>query len=612
MNGKGISRRFVLRGGAEIAVLGAAVLGTNGGINLAGHAPEAADSLRFFLDRHMPSYRESYLPNPEVIIPQEVAFSSYERLGLGERFPKTLSEGAFRVLSQKIARLASRYFKPDKNLDGKAQEEEFYRYNESFLQKTLAVSEHLGVDFPAILLMWQTSGENKSSVKAIREDVRNERIRVGTGLAKNLLGESVSPFLIKVLRTANNITDSVKIPYYALPRLEGPVTLGIHDIEFIMIARGLNDIKDSLPEKWDELEIYLSKRAPKFLKDTQRYIELYDDFDALSERITSEVQGPLEIRNYLSKFYSESALRAFLSDGENVDAYQLMRTTVFWAFVSELDSLVSIDGYETRPEIVEALALKKAVDYYLQSQDPTIFFFDQISNPKMISVLREDAQRGNKTALDLLKKAEIFSKASDQIIEFDRRIASDYEEEKLEDDVDFQVLTGVAHSRWLLRDAYRHVQRKKPESLIFNSSDELAYTVFLALSNRESAPSYQLAGIRPLDRATLTFLPPKDMYKTMDEFIHQVYRNFEEKDPSADFRTFARYLYHLLEERIVGRLIGTSPSSLGEDKKLGNFIDQAISFGAYKKIFVLPHCSWMRTPDAIFGYISQMKSQDQT
>lgn len=612
MSEKRVSRRSIIKGGAEISVLGAIVLGTKGGINLAGHAPEAADSLRFFLDRHMPSYQESYLPNPEVIIPLEVASSSYERLGLRERFPKTLSESAFGILSQKIARLSSRYFKPDKNLDGKAQEEGFYRYNESFLQKILTVSEHLEVDFPAILLMWQTSGENKSSVKAIREDVRNERIRVGTGFAKNLFGESVSPFLIRVLRTANDITDSVKIPYYALPRLEGPVTLGLHDIEFIMIARGLKDIKNSLPEKWEALEAYLGKRAPKFLQDAKRYIELYDSFDSLSERITSEVKESLDIRNYLSKFYSGSVLRDFLSDGENVDAYQLMRTTVFWAFVSELDSLVSIDGYETRPEIIEALALNKTIDYYLKSQDLSAFFLDQISNPKMIAILKEDAQKGNKVALDLLGEAEVFRAASDQIIEFDRKIASDFEKEKLEEDVDFQILTGVIHSRWLLRDAYQHIHGKNPANLNFSSPDELAFNVFLALANRESAPAYQLAGIRPLDRATLTFLPPEAMYRTMDEFIARVYKNFEEKDPTTDFKTFARYLYHLLEERIVSRLIGTSPILLGKNKELGSFIKQSIDFGAYKKIFVLPHCSWMRTPDATFGYISKMKTESQS
>lgn len=489
------------------------------------------------------------------------------------------------------------YFRPDKIQDQESQTKEFYRFSEKFFQKILDCSDELEVDFIGVLLMWQVSGANTSSVESLRKDVRDEQVRAGTTIAEDLIGSRSGPLLINALRARNmNL-------YYAMARLQGPVSLGIHDIETIMIARGLVDLQASLPDRWN---------PPRFFEKFSSYVNLYRSYEELSNKIVNQVQESNEAQEYLSHLHTREKLKDFLSDGDKVDAYQFIRTTVFWANVSELSHIISIGGYNTRPEIVESLALENTIDSYLAFGSPTSFFLDQIANPKMIKKLKKDASNGSLVARKLLEMCGEFDKASDQIIAFDRNIAADLVDKKTEQNLEFQIFTGVSYARWLLNDAYKFTHGHATRKIAFDNPHDLAFHAFLGTGNRETGPSYQLAGSRPLNRATLPFLPPEDMFKTMNDFIENVYQKFEKVHPQTNFKTFARYLFSLFEERYFVRITGTNRYLLDDDSKMGDFIHKAIQFGAYKNVITLPHCSWARSLEATIGYIAEVTKDQQT
>lgn len=227
----------------------------------------------------------------------------------------------------------------------------------------------------------------------------------------------------------------------------------------------------------------------------------------------------------------------------------------------------------------------------------------------MIARLAEDAKEGNPQAKRLFNMALDFQKAGDEVIKDDREIAKSLVEERTEQDVEFQLLTGVAYARWLLSDAWGYTHGTRPEEIRFDNSQDLAYHAFLANLNRENAPIYQLAGVRPLNRASLVFGLPRQLFESMDRFIDRVYRAVEQGgDPRRDFRAFAWYFTHLIEEPYAQAFTGTSLGKLSGDKKLQRFIALAKEFGAYRTIVTPPHCSSMRALETTIGYGAEMAS----
>lgn len=588
------------------AAAAAATLAAQAGINLYPHRKETIDTLDFALNRHQPD-KESYMhPNPRDMLPREKSDELFEKLKLEKKYPQTLNKDAFHLLSQRITRLATLYFKPDSNRTDEAIENDFYSFNENFFRKLTDTCSQLEVDFPSTLLMWQVSAANTSSVKSYQQDIRDELLRVGAGSAENLIGQSSGPLIINVARKINSIIPSpIDATYYALPRIQGGVSLGIHDVENIMITRGLKDLENSLPERWKEIEDYLRSRAPRYFNEYSRYTENYNRFEEMAETIAEKVKTSGNIQTYLRKFYTPQKMKDIMTSGETVDAYQFLRTTLFWAVVSEFNQDIQARAHVTTPEIIERLALRTAIDQYNAQENPSGFFLDQFANPKIVAILKED-EGHDPVAEELLGYYRKFHAASDQLIAKDRSVSAAVEKEGLEQDLEFQLLTGVAYTRWLLHDAYKHTHKEDTKRIGFDTSHETAFHSFLATSNREAGPSYQLAATRPLERASSTFLPPEVNFGTMDNFIKNVYHKFEPVSPLVDYKTFARYFIQLAEERYFTCWFGTNRYLLDSDPKIERFIKDAVKFGAYENLIVPPHSSWMRSLEATVGYISEM------
>ena len=575
---------------------------------------EIQASEQFVLERTYPDQSVTYMPsNPENILPQGISDNIYDALKLTERYPSTLDRNSFHTISQHIARLASLYYRPDKGKDRVTIDAAFYAFTKQFFQKILQCSDELEVDFVGTLLMWQTSGDNTSSPRAYQQDIRDEIIRMGIRLIDATLRQNPNLIALKSVGPISNLLGKDMLPFYdfATARFEGPVTLGIHDIETVMIGRGLRDLQKSLPDSWLAIASYLKNRSPRFFEQTFRYVDLYDRFDLLSHAIIHEIHTSQDVQQYLQQFYMRDKLRDFLLDGDQIDGYQYLRTTAFWAYLTDINSNITISGYDYMPLKNEQEALEKAIDYYIAQDNPSGFYLDQIANPKMVAHLQRDIDNGNVTAQKLLEQYITFHNMSDQIIAADAEIAAAITTDELEMDVDFQILTGVSYTRWLLHDAYKHIHREDRRSIVFEDPNELAYHAFLATANRESSPTYELAGTRPLDRATLTFLPPEKMFQTIDAYIKQVYNTIEPSNPQRDFDLFSYYFLNLIKERLFPPIIGgIHEYELSKDKRMKKFIEQSEKFGAYQNIITLPFSSWFRSFTATAGYIAKLNEKE--
>lgn len=604
LNEKGVSRRKFLKLlglTASLTTLGAV---SGEGLNFALNPAARADA-DLILRRRTTREGEYYIPpDLEDFLPKDYSDQVFDSLKLDKRSPNTITKETFYKISQKVARLASFYFEPNPSLDKTHQQEEFGKHCVKFFGQMMNYTDEMKVDFVATLLTWQNSGENTSSFQAQKDDLRDENIRALLSFTEKLSGVETSGMLISLMRRLNVNS------YYQMPRLESGSTLGIHDIEIVMIIRGLLDLKQTRPDYWPKIEKVL-QRFPNFNNQYQSYADKYAEFDQQSDKISEDVNGSVEVQQYLSGFKNESVLKALTTTNNQVDDYQFMRTTTFWANVCNLQSKTSLGAYVAASWELEQQALAVAIKQYLLAPTASAIFFDQIGNPKMLAKLEQDAQMGNATAERLLATAKKFNSDGDRLNKQDRLISAALIDDGTEQDMEFQLVTGTAYSKWLLKNAYRHTHPDSDgmDKIAFNSPGEVAYHAFLACANRENGTVFQLAGSGPLHGMTLPFLPSAQMYAVMDRFVKDVYRQFEQKAPQDDFATFIRYFTNMFEEAYIPSLIGINRYLINDDEKTGEFIQAAEKHGVYKNIITPPHCSWIRALSATAPYITLMRNK---
>lgn len=594
--GKNISRRkFIeLIFGTGGALAGAAVANRLfGDENNQNHTLAVAE---FWQSRQLPDIKNSFIPtNPEAPLSKETTNTIFDKLGLAEKYPKTINKDAFHLILQKPSRIAALYLQ---EADGVTQEE-FNRHCVHFFEQMYGFSNEMGVDFIATLLMFQVSGDANSSVKAQQKDVLDEMARTGLGVGDILAGPLAASGLITVLRGLNIGA------YYAMARLEGPVTLGIHDIETIMTARSLIDLEQTLPEPWPNIARKLKAAAPEFFEKYRDYVETYNKFEKESQKVTETIANSHEILEYLQKYLDPEKIKEILTVGENIDSYQLSRTTVFWSTISELDQLYRASGFVSPRKNLEAEALRQTITYYMDSKNPLVFFLDQIGNPRTRKRLEKDAEAGSLAAQKLIETVDKLEESSDSVILKDRVLAASLVNENTEQNLEFQMITGVAYARWLLK-TQNELEGNKSAKLEFDNPNQLAWTAFLANLDRETGASYLLAGTRPLLRATLPFLEPAKSHLVMSSFLDKVYLKHEKQKPNKNFRRFSQRLFQLVEERLFKTLIGTPRYKVEGNKKTFEFIKAAEEFGYQKNLITLPHCSAIRAIEATAGYIAEM------
>ncbi|MBI1919090.1 hypothetical protein HYS29_00685, partial [Candidatus Microgenomates bacterium] len=396
-----LSRRSLLGLGAASALGGIAA----GPIT---RVLQYGDSIRFMLDRRSWNTEEnSYFPPvPDNILSREASDRILDALNLvaENQYSHTITPEAFQVIIQRPARIASLYFHPNENKTLQETDRDFADHCVRFFTAMKSQADFMETDFIATLLMYQVSGDANSTQRAFNKDIMEERVRVALNIARKELGPIASDALINILRETELLDFAV--PYYAMPRLEGVVTMGIHDIETVITARSLRDFEQTLPDKWIQVAHYLKTRAPKFFSQYGSYAEMYDQFEAESEQLKQDLMSLPQFGEYLSRLYTPEVMRRILTTDDQVDAYQLQRTTLFWANVSEINVKNGFAMQAPGRKRTEQQALERTLQQYVQAGSPIPFFLDQILNPKILQMISADANRGNTTAQELLARCK--------------------------------------------------------------------------------------------------------------------------------------------------------------------------------------------------------------
>jgi hypothetical protein len=592
-----LTRRDILRGAGAVAG-GAAVAGTVKLLGPEQNRRETVGTAKFLALRDRIDTKDTFLPNnPEEPLNREVTDNIFDNLRLDERFPETINKDTFHLIAQKPARIATLFYQKE----GGVTQEEFNENCKDFFKLMSDFSDYMKVDFPAVLLMFQISGDANNSAKAQTRDHLDEAARVGMTLAESLASNGPISLFVDGMRTLNLGW------YYSVARLEGPVSVGIHDIEVMMVLRQLQDLKKSLPDEWNGLEEKLAKISPLFIENFEKYKDEYDKFEVESDRISEELDANKNLTAYLTKYIQNDTLHDLLTRGEKVDSYQYTRTTVFWAQVTELEQLYNASSFTYTRKQLEAEALEKTIDYYQSLPDTKAIFFDQIENPKLIRRLKADAESGYVEAQKLLDMAMSIKVASDEAIAYDREFAGMIAQDGTEFNLTFQMFTGVAYARGLLNNV-RKLNGHESGEAKFDTPDELAWTAFQANMDRETGASFLMAGTRPLLRATLPFVRPEVTNQVLQDFVKKVYLKHENQHPNKDYQKFSQKFLKLLEERVIKHLIGVPRYVLDSDTKGREFIEDSKDFGYEHNLVTIPHSSSLRAFEATAGYIATMNS----
>lgn len=562
---------------------------------------EASAVAEFMLERNVVPKREVYLPpDPENIFSQEVLDRIYVNLRLEKKYPQTLTPEVFKNIMRRPSRLAVNFFRTNAE-DPAQQEKEFAEFAESFFELFEGYCEYMETDFVGALLAFQISGDNNNSLKLYNRDVTEERVRSGSSLAQIFSGQRLASLGILALNSVE------KGAYYAMPRLEGPTSIGIHDIEFIEVIRALLSLKETSPEKWSKILVLLKKNNPRFSEIMFDYAETYNNFDSYSQSLTQEIKNEPDLLSYLKKYQDPDFLRKFLGARiGRVDAYQFSRTTTFWAHLTETESRVASSFYTARRSQLEKKALEMTIETYAHKSDSLHFFLDQICNPKFQHILEKDADNGSMQAKELLALAQEFTKRGNEVIAQTRVMEATVADKEF--DLEFQLITGIAYARSVLQEGQSSRTQQLQKKLQYDDPNILARDAFHGLAKREAAPAWQLTGHRPLHRATLTFAPREMLDTAMAEYIKNVYMPVAEVSPETNFKKFISFFVKLLEEPVAQGMMGTSRYKLDGDTQTERFIKLAKDHGAYKNIITFPHSSWMRCLEAVAGYITDMSS----
>lgn len=537
-----------------------------------------------------------------ITLPRKATDVIFEQLELGKNHPDTLTQEAFHVIAQKPAALANRYFDPEEDPFDK-QERDFADHCAGFFRGMQGWASRLETDFVATMLMFQVTAEATPTQLTLEQDFREERIRAGLGATRGLTGVELTKAIINTLRLD---TDKIPYPIWPMARLDGQVTIGIHDIENSVTAEALTDLENSLPSKWDSVENYLKGVSPIYNFQYRDIAAKNALFDQKTAEILAVVANSPHLQEYLQEFKTPQFIRKFLLELDGtVDAYQFMRTTVFWASINKLSAHAGARFPGKR--ILENRALNYAVDYYIGQDTPTPFFLDQICNPKLVARLEQDAKKGDRAALGLLDLSNSFSAVGDAVLTADRRISDTVVREGLEQSLDFQLMTGVAYARHLLRRAFVFTHPGQSEMVPrYNDPSELLYDAFLANGIRENSAIFQLAGTRPLHSATDVYNPFMKEFNIMGDFVKHLYLRFYDEHPQHDFKTFIRTLRQLLIDYQSRQSLGLPCVDFDPDSKIARFAEESIKFGVFDKILVPPHISWVRAIGATQDYTTAM------
>lgn len=532
-------RNFLIKGSAILATLAAAATVKNEPgiiVNALGGLP--------------PDGRELLPAKPEyATISREMSDKIFQELGPDQFDPETLNPDIFFKYSDWISNLAYLYYSQNPLTDPA----EFEKHVHDFILDINRTAQSLGIGLPQVLLGFRTSAFNIGSHRSYNDDVwveakLNILNRINGFINRTVTSEDQRErTLVNMWKAAdafeNRFGDPVDMKTYDIPRVLGPRTFGIHDMESAQIARALLHCCEINPWFKQQLQPYHLTDIAAKLVGSYTSIDLHKQsvMQYVSE-ISSE--SDTHIVEFMSKLKNPEFIRALITDPKNPDSispWQLTRTTYPWATLSvneinEIDSIHKSDNKESIEEVVSYYTSEEAI------QNNT-FLLSQLANPQLRAYLRKHPHRDDLSEHEhavfqqLIEKSDTCIALANQSLEMSKKADKLFID--LEHDPHFQVLSGVAFHKLLYDINKPYLESTSLDNQI--SLSQLTYAHLMYAGLREIGPLRLLAKRPLLTPADLPYIPA-DVVHHFFELIATQFEQEQGVKPEKDYEKFLTFL----------------------------------------------------------------------
>ncbi|PIY80723.1 MAG: hypothetical protein COY80_01300 [Candidatus Pacebacteria bacterium CG_4_10_14_0_8_um_filter_42_14] len=451
--------------------------------------------------------RELKISRGKDIISREASDAIFHSL-LNEEFDtEVFNEQTFFEMCSRISGLVSVYYPGIGS---------FENYFANFISEMVTTAKELQIGLPQVLMSFITSARNIGN-EGYNSDVAVEiLIKQAQQRIEGFPTEERDAELIKLWNMGSPLVNSVKdgeMKVLDIPRVMGPRTFGIHDMESLMIARSLLDNSENRM-------VLRTLHEHDLLESMQMVDAAYEGLESIRSKIKQlidEIFGSAsssssEAGRLIEALSDPTFIREILSDKSNasqLDPWQLTHTTQAWYLL--VDSGAVDLGSVTDKQ--QADIISQITDTAILSVDGSQqFLSSQISNPKLNSALlnRIDEPSGKVAVLlsltsKLNKHSEICLGLSQQL---DRKLIP------LERDPHFQLVAGVSYISYLHKLSGEDSQRSLTDNSI--SLGEMVYSQLLFGGQREIGPLLLLAERLGPCWADLPYITASEISKFID------------------------------------------------------------------------------------------------
>jgi len=406
-------------------------------------------------------------------------------------------------------------------------------YFERFMDEFVTAADIAGIDPVLAVITFQVSGEN-NGFKPYKHDRKVGMVQLTTGwlgratdqqaYVDNLLAyqpEDKKPSIMhRVVREAATKVKiegpGLPISVFDTPRLSGPVTTGIHDIESVLLARSIIGTND---QKLHGLSQQLTASHPRVLEACQKVYTAYGTLDTKRQALIKELEEEERyVDPLLDDFFDlEKRDRAFTEIGINkeyIDKWHRTNYSIPWVFLVNSPDWTAYEqtlGYY-HPDLevaYDGLAIENRLRVLRKR-----LLLDEIRNPSFISYLYKKAttQEQRKALTMINAQLDEFKASETKALQADASYVAEAGPYEL--DSKLQLAMGMAY----MKSLQNLVEKSGSPPLNPQSNQSLAWTAFQMLTVREIIPIFYLT---PYRREDQLFIRSKADPPTHDDFVLQ-------------------------------------------------------------------------------------------
>lgn len=405
----------------------------------------------------------------------------------------------WRVMKSNIYELAKLYYDTNHH-HGETLDNYFVRFMDEFIE----AAETAGLDPVLAVISFQVSGENNGEDK-YRDDIKAGQLQLAAGWLGRTTGHQTevdSLFtdqpddkalsrpqqLIRDMAEGANVkTLSFPIKILDAPRISGPLTTGIHDIESVCLARSIIGTSDP---RLQTIKAQLEQDHPGVVKVTKEIFNAYIVLDMEREAFGHQLET-LEAALFplLEDFFDyEKREEAFTRIGVSkdfIDDWHRSNFSIPWAFLVTASDETAfsqvLEYYDPSSEATNGIREDNRL-HRLQRR----LLFDEIRNPLFLEYLKEKAAtQGQQDALATVEeRLEWFNRVTTKALEADMKFVAAVGPHEL--DSRFQLTWGMAY----MKSLQNLVEQNGGAPLDSYSKNSLAWMAFQMLSLREFTPIF--------------------------------------------------------------------------------------------------------------------------